>query len=167
MNNEVQSAQPTARERCLQDLTVSLGVLQRTYRAAADKAIAHLGISQPAAWALMIIGRQGSGARHGVVAELLGVEGPTLVRTLDQLVAAGLIERREDAIDRRAKTLHITPAGAEIQVHIEAVMHELRARLFAGISDGDIETCVRVLSALGQALGRAPLQSVLSARGDA
>lgn len=162
MKKKMQPLQPSAREKWLQDLTVSLGVLQRTYRAAADKAIAHLGISQPAAWALVTIGRQGSGARHGVVAELLGVEGPTLVRTLDQLVAAGLVERREDATDRRAKTLHITSAGAEMQVKIDAALHALRATLSAGIADSDIENSVRVLSALGQALGRPPLQSIQS-----
>ena len=37
--------------------------------------------------------------------------GAGLVRSLDQLVEAGFVERREDPADRRAKTLYLTPAG--------------------------------------------------------
>ena len=160
MKKELHPTLPTPREQRLQDLTISLGVLARVFRIVAEKAIGHLGISQAAAWALVTIGRQGSGARQGVVADLLGVEGPTLVRTLDQLVAAGLVERREDPLDRRAKTLHITPAGTAILVQIESTLRALRTGLFANIPDSDVETCVRVLSALGQTLGRAPLRSI-------
>jgi MarR family transcriptional regulator for hemolysin len=166
MNTEQHLGSPSAREQQLQDLTVALGVLQRTFRTAAEKEIGHLGISHAAAWALVTIGRQGSGARQGVVADLIGVEGPTLVRTLDHLVAAGLVERHEDASDRRAKTLHITPEGSAIQVQIEAMLQALRNKLFAGIPDNEIAGCLRVLSMLGQALGRAPIQSVQPARPD-
>lgn len=166
MNTEQCPRLPSAREQRLQDLTVALGVLQRTFRIAAEKEIGHLGISQAAAWALVTIGRQGSGARQGVVADLIGVEGPTLVRTLDHLVAAGLVERREDASDRRAKTLHITPAGTAIQIQIESTLRAFRDNLFSGVSDSEIEGCLSVLSRLGQALGRAPIQSIRSDKPD-
>lgn len=139
------------------DPTLSLGVLHRAYRAVSDKTVAHLGLSQTAAWAQVMIGREGNGARHGVVADLLGVEGPSLVRTVDMLVAAGLVERREDAADRRARTLHLTAGGAAMQVKIEAALHELRAELFRSISDDDVAACLRLFSTLGGALGRPPL----------
>ena len=136
-------------------VTTSLGVLQRAFRTSADRAVAHLGISQASAWALVMIGRQGEGARQGVVADLLGVEGPSLIRTLDQLASAGLVERRDDPNDRRAKTLHLTPAGVRLQEQVEAALHALRAELFKGVAPMDVDACLRVFSALAQHLGKA------------
>ena len=74
------------------------------------------------------------------------------MRVLDQLVAAGLMERREDPHDRRAKTLHLTEAGRRAQV--EDVLVALRRRLFDGISEDDLQACLRVSEALKAALGR-------------
>lgn len=101
----------TATDNRLMAMTANLMVLSRAYRSAADKALADFGLSQATAWPVILTGRLGDGVRQGALAEALGVEGPSLVRVLDQLVAAGLIERREDPQDRRARTLHLTPAG--------------------------------------------------------
>lgn len=139
----------------LMTITTLLGVLQRSFRGTADRAVGPLGISQASAWALVIIGRQGDGARQGVVADLLGVEGPSLIRTLDQLVGAGLVERRDDPNDRRARTLHLTPAGLSIQEKVETTLHVLRAELFKGVTESDIDACLRVFSTLAQHLGKA------------
>lgn len=135
-------------------MTMLIGVLQRAYKAAADKSVAHLGVSQTLAWPLLMIGRHGNGMRQGAMAELLGIEGPSLVRSLDQLVIAGLLERQEDAADRRAKTLHLTPSGDDIQAQIEAALHQLRATLFEGVPDEDISACLRVFATLEERLGR-------------
>src|SRR6195952_1984774 len=97
----------------------ALPVISRAYKAAADKAVGHIGLSQAMAWPLVMIGRQGNGVRPGVLADVLAIEGASLVRQLDQLVDAGLVERREDAVDRRAKTLHLTSAGTRARARIE------------------------------------------------
>ena len=101
----------TPSDSLLMATTANLMVLSRAYRGAADKALADYGLSQATAWPVILAGRLGDGVRQGALAEALGVEGPSLVRVLDQLVAAGLMERREDPHDRRAKTLHLTEAG--------------------------------------------------------
>ncbi|SIQ49904.1 MarR family winged helix-turn-helix transcriptional regulator [Pseudacidovorax sp. RU35E] len=139
----------------LRTLTFTLNLLQRAYRAAADRAVAHLGISQAAGWALLTIGRQGDGTRQGVIADLLGIEGPTLIRTLDQLVGAGLVERREDPTDRRARTLHLTESGAAIQARIEEALNALRTELFQDIPAEDVRACLRVFGTLWTRLGKA------------
>ena len=139
----------------LRTLTFSLGLLQRAYRAAADRAVAHLGVSQAAAWVLLTIGRQGDGVRQGAVADLLGVEGPTLIRTLDQLTSAGLVERREDPADRRARTLHLTEAGSAVLARIEEAMKALRSELFQDIPAEDVRACLRVFGTLWARMGKA------------
>lgn len=134
--------------------TANLMVLSRAYRGAADKALADYGLSQATAWPVILAGRLGDGVRQGALAEALGVEGPSLVRVLDQLVAAGLMERREDALDRRAKTLHLTEAGHALRKEVEDVLVELRRRLFDGVSEADLQACLRVFDSLKAALGR-------------
>lgn len=141
------------RETAMMTVGHSLPVLQRAYRAAADKAVAPIGVSQALAWPLVMIGRQGDGVRQGVLADRLGIEAPSLVRSLDQLVDGGFIERREDAADRRAKTLHLTPAGAAACARIEVMLQALRAELYEGVPDEDIAACLRVFGVLEQRLG--------------
>lgn len=134
--------------------TSNLMVLSRAYRGAADKALADYGLSQATAWPVILTGRLGDGVRQGALAEALGVEGPSLVRVLDQLVAAGLMERREDPHDRRARTLHLTDAGQALRAQVEDVLVELRRHLFRGIDAADLEACHRVFESLKAALGR-------------
>ena len=132
----------------------TLSVMARAYKAAADKAVSHFGLSQAMAWPLVMIGRLDSGIRPGVLADVLAIEGASLVRQLDQLADAGLVERRDDASDRRAKTLHLTPAGVRTRAKIEAALDAMRAQMFDGIADADIEACLRVFAALDARLGR-------------
>lgn len=132
---------------------VGLGKLQRAYVAAADRAVAHIGLSHALAWPLISIGRLGGAVRPGVVAESLGIESASVVRSIDQLVESGLAERQADPVDGRAKTLHLTAAGEAAWQQIEAALDALRASLFAGVDDADIAAALRVFGALGSNLG--------------
>ncbi|SFE95142.1 MarR family winged helix-turn-helix transcriptional regulator [Paracidovorax wautersii] len=154
------------RQAALMAVGSAIPVLQRAYRAAGDKAVAHTGVSQALAWPLVMIGRQGEGVRQGVLAEWLGIEAPSLVRSLDQLVDAGFIKRREDAMDRRAKTLHLTAAGASACAEIETALQALRTEVYEGVPDEDIAACLRVFRVLEQRLG-CPVMSVPRARASA
>ena len=143
----------TTRQQTRMVFGASLAVVSRGYKAAADKAVVHMGLSQAMAWPLVMIGRLGNGIRPGVLADVLAIEGASLVRQLDQLVEAGLVERREDTIDRRAKTLHLTPAGTRARAKIESSLDALRLELFDGVADADLEGCLRVFAALDAKLG--------------
>ena len=142
------------RAASLMALTSLLAILQRGYRAAADRAVAHVGLSQAMAWPLVMVSRKGDGIRAGTLADLLAIEAASLVRPLEQLADAGLIERREEASDRRAKGLYLTPAGQEACTKIEKALHELRAELFDGVADEDLAACLRVLSGLEARVGK-------------
>ena len=133
--------------------TANLMVLSRAYRGAADKALADYGLSQATAWPVILAGRLGDGVRQGALAEALGGKALPGARA-GPLVAAGLMERREDPHDRRAKTLHLTEAGQALRAQVEDVLVALRRRLFDGISEDDLQACLRVSEALKAALGR-------------
>lgn len=143
----------TARETALMSIGMTLPVLERAYRARANLAMAHVGLSQALAWPLVMIGRSGDGLRQGELATLLGIEGPSLTRSLDQLITGGFIERHEDPGDRRAKTLHLTALGADACEQIEDTLRDLRNALYEGIADADIEAALRVFATLSERVG--------------
>ena len=84
----------------------------RVWRRLVDTALADSGFSQAMALPLLVLSR-GDHVRQGVIAEELGLEGPSLVRIIDLLVADKLVTRKEDATDRRAKILSLTEKGRQ------------------------------------------------------
>jgi MarR family transcriptional regulator for hemolysin len=134
----------------------SLQVMARSYKAAADKAVVHIGLSQAMAWPLVMIGRLGNGIRPGVLADVLAIEGASLVRQLDQLVDAGLVERREDTVQRLGTSVDgvLAPAGTRAGARIEVSLSAMREEMFEGIADADLDACLRVFMALDARLGR-------------
>lgn len=125
--------------------------ISRLWRRLADQALADCGMSQAMALPLLILTRDGH-ARQCEIAEELGLEGPSLVRIVDLLVAERLVTRKEDASDRRAKILALTEKGRARGQEIERVVDGLRKQFLAGIGKEDLAVTVRTLDAVEQAL---------------
>ena len=138
-----------------QALVLLVGQLTRLYRRSINRALAIHGLSDAQAMPVLLISRLGDGLRQGVLADRLGVEGPSLVRQLDQLEASGLVERRADSHDRRAKTLHLTENGRAFADKIEAVLGEQRQRLLASLSDEELAATLVPLRRFEQAISAA------------
>jgi MarR family transcriptional regulator for hemolysin len=142
--------------------TASLLRLARVYRREVDRALAAHGLSEARALPVVHIARLGEGVRQGVLAEDMGIEGPSLVGLLDQLCAGGLVERRPDPQDGRAKTLHLSDTGRSLAGVIERAIDDLRAGLLAGADDADLAATVRVLKIFEQALDAAQARAKAS-----
>ena len=82
----------------------------------------------------------------------MSLDGSSVVRLLDNLEVAGLIQRKEGEHDRRAKIIALTPRGKAIADQVETVARRVRSEALAGLSDKDIETTVRVLNHVCRAL---------------
>src|ERR1700753_616075 len=119
--------------------------LGRLWRREADLALAAHGLSQATAHPLRVLSGRGKFLRQGALADELGIEGPSLVRLIDLLQAEGLVERREDPTDRRAKTLYVTALGEAKVSEINRVLTRVRADLMRGISGDDLITTFTVL----------------------
>lgn len=117
----------------------------RAWRLKLDQRLRPLGLSQAKWRALVLVDRAGDGVTQRELAELLGVEGPTLVRLLDRLEADGWMERRMCERDRRSRRIHLTPQARGMLARIEAVAAELRQELLAGMADGDLAVLDRML----------------------
>lgn len=122
----------------------------RLWRRAADQALADHGLSQATAHPLRVLSRRGKCVRQGVLADEIGIEGPSLVRLIDLLQAEGLVERREDPTDRRAKTLHLTAKGEAKAEEVNRVLRRVRANLLKDIPPEDLAVTYDVLHRIEQ-----------------
>lgn len=126
----------------------------RLWRQAADRALSGMGVSASSGWALVQVGRLGDDVRQTDLARELDVTAASLVRALDQMVAADLVDRHPDMADGRVSRVRLTAKGREQVTAIERVFTELRAEILAGISDADLATAVAVAGHLQTAFAR-------------
>ena len=126
----------------------------RAWRQLADTALAPLRLSYSTTQPLLFVHRLGGAPRQTALAAAVGIEGPSLVRLLDQLSAAGLLTRGDDPTDRRAKIIQLTPSGAALVAQAEAALTAERARVMADVDDKDLETAIRVLDAVAAGIER-------------
>ena len=136
------------------EIGLMIARLARIWRREADQALADHGLSQATALPLMVLSRRGKRVRQGVLADQIGIEGPSLVRLIDLLQAEGLVERREDPTDRRAKTLHLTPTGEAKAEEINRVLRRVRADLLKDIEASDLAVTFDALQRIEQRANR-------------
>ena len=88
------------------------------------------------------------GVSQARLAELAEVDPMTMVRILDRMEAEGLLERRPDPADRRARCLYLTAKARPILSEIWRLSDEIRAELFAGVSKAERDQFMAVLERL-------------------
>ncbi|QPF89147.1 MarR family winged helix-turn-helix transcriptional regulator [Bradyrhizobium commune] len=128
--------------------------LARIWRRESDQALSDHGLSYATAIPLLVLSRQGENVRQGVLADELGIEGPSLVRLIDLLQAEGLVERREDPTDRRAKTLHLTKAGEAKVEQTNRILRRVRASLLKDIGPEELAITFETLQRIEQRASR-------------
>ncbi len=82
------------------------------------------------------------------LAKAIGIEQPSLVRTLDQLEQKGLISRHTCANDRRAKRIKLTDKAQPIIEQMEQVISRTRGEILGGVSQQEIEILISLIGRL-------------------
>jgi len=121
-----------------------VGRLLRTY---ADQKARHFGQTR-AQWAVLLRLERREGLKQSDLAEDLDIQPITLTRLVDRLCDNGLIERRPDPNDRRAKRLYLTPAARPLLDRISVQVEELAETVLAGI---DADAMTKLMTQLGLA----------------
>jgi MarR family transcriptional regulator, transcriptional regulator for hemolysin len=124
--------------------------LLRTY---ADHKAAQFGITR-AQWAVLVRLERSEGLNQTELADILDLQPITLTRLLDKLSDSGLIERRPDPSDRRAKRLFLTPAARPLLEQLAALGEETMASTVAGIEREGVEQMVSQLALVKENLRR-------------
>lgn len=126
----------------------------RAYRTAGDRVATQYGFSQATAWPAALIYQMGDGIRPGEIANALGLDPSSVVRVIDQLIAAGIMTRKEDASDRRAKLLSLTESGRERIKVLLVAMRPFRSDLFKNLDPAELKIALKVIRELGEAVRR-------------
>jgi MarR family transcriptional regulator for hemolysin len=131
--------------------------LLRTY---ADQRARQFGMTR-AQWAVLVRLEQNEGLKQAELAEMLDLQPITLTRLVDRLAASGLIERRPDPDDRRAKRLYLTPQAHPLMTRLA----ELGADMMGTVLEGfDVATIDRMIADLSRA--KENLRNVTSRKAD-
>jgi DNA-binding MarR family transcriptional regulator len=121
--------------------------LARTMKLYADQRAAQFGMTR-AQWAVLAKLERSEGLKQSELAELLDVQPITLTRLIDRLCDNGLIERRADAEDRRAKRLYLTAAAKPILEKLDELRTDITDIVLSGYSDEEIKKLVTQLDTI-------------------
>lgn len=121
-------------------LGTDLSRLIRTWRAVIDHRLKPLGLTQTLWVTLHNISQLPPEQSQIQLAKAIGIEQPSLVRTLDQLEQKGLIIRTPCPDDRRAKRISLTDTAQPIIENLEAVIEQTRLDILKGLSSTELET---------------------------
>ena len=116
--------------------------------------LAGVRLDRAGAALLFKLSAQGDALRVTDLAEILGVDTPTVTRKVQQLEREGMVVRQTDPDDGRASRIRLTPAGRRT---IERVRRARRAWLEALLQeweDEDLSTLAGLLSRFAEDLDR-------------
>lgn len=123
-----------------------LGRLSRRWGKLLGQRLEDLPLTRARWTTMMFLHHSGGGLFQRELANLMGVNQPTLVRMLDTLETQQLVQRRFDPQDRRVHHLHLTEGGDALVAQINRRAKRLRQTLLDGVSDNELATATRVLS---------------------
>jgi MarR family transcriptional regulator for hemolysin len=103
--------------------------LLRTY---SDQRARELNMTR-AQWAVLVRLQRFQGVKQSELAEMLDLQPITLARLVDKLCDLGLVERRDDAKDRRANRLFLLEKATPTLERLGALGEELMGRALAGL----------------------------------
>jgi MarR family transcriptional regulator for hemolysin len=124
--------------------------LLRTY---ANYRAAQFGITR-AQWAVLVRVDREEGLNQSELADTLDLQPITLTRLLDKLCDSGLIERRPDPEDRRAKRLFLKPAARPLLEQLRVLGEETMAEALSGLDRSSIDQMIGELSTVKENLRR-------------
>jgi DNA-binding MarR family transcriptional regulator len=116
------------------DMGWGLGVVFRAYVAAAHAAVADLP-GGPRGYQVLAAAAEGVVSSQLALAHYLGIDRTVMTYLIDDLEAAGLVERRPDPADRRARRLVATEPGTELLVALDRRLRAAEADLLGPLDD--------------------------------
>lgn len=131
---------------------IRFSLLARRWRQVLDAHLATAGLSDATWIPLVHLHETGGGITQKELAALVGIDGSSLVRLLDILCRQGLVERRADESDGRARLVHLTAAGMQRVAEIRRELTKGEEDMLAGLSDVDIAVMLQHFERIDQRL---------------
>lgn len=131
---------------------VRFSMLARRWRRALDAHLVASGLSDATWVPLVHLHELGDGVTQKQLAARVGLDGSSLVRLLDILSRQGLLERRTDTSDARARLVFLTEAGRERVDEIRKALVEAEAEMLQDISDAELASMLKHFSLIEERL---------------
>jgi MarR family transcriptional regulator for hemolysin len=136
------------------EFAFTINDVARMLRTYADYRGSQFGVTR-AQWAVLVRLDRFEGLKQSELAEMLDLQPITLTRLLDRLCDSGLIERRSDPNDRRAKRLFLTAAARPMLEQLGALGEDMMTTALAGVSRETVEQIVAQLAVVKENLRQA------------
>jgi MarR family transcriptional regulator for hemolysin len=136
------------------ELAFAINDVARLLRTYADHAAGRFGMTR-AKWAVLARLDRFEGLKQAELAEMLDLQPISLTRLLDGLAENGLIERRPDPDDRRAKRLFLTPAARPLLERLTALGEDLMETALTGLEPSEIDALLGRLTTVKDNLRKA------------
>jgi len=120
----------------------------RIWRLALDKRLKHLGIGQSGWMTIAMVAKAGEPMSQRALADLVGVEGPSMVSMLDRLERDGFVTRAPSAVDRRVKLVHLTEDGRKVFAEVRKEAQAFRTGLLEAADPAVLEAATLLLETL-------------------
>ena len=122
-----------------------LSDLARLLKTYVDQQARQFGMTR-AQWQVLSRLERSEGLKQAELAEMLDLQPITLTRLVDRLCANGMVERRADPNDRRAKRLHLTPLARPLMDRLAELGQDMMGTVLEGLDADAIERMIRELS---------------------
>ncbi|HTR12475.1 MAG TPA: MarR family transcriptional regulator [Roseiarcus sp.] len=119
------------------ELAFALADSARLLRTYSDQRARELNTTR-AQWSVLVRLQRCQGVKQAELAESLDLAPITLGRLVDKLTSAGLVERRDDASDRRANRLYLTEKAAPTLRELGLLAEDVMKRALAGLDESAI-----------------------------
>jgi MarR family transcriptional regulator for hemolysin len=136
------------------EIAFSINDVARLLRTFADQRAAGCGLTR-AKWAVLARLDRFEGLKQNELADMLDLQPISLTRLLDGLSENGLIERRLDPNDRRAKRLFLTPAARPLLDRLSELGEELMTTALAGLDQSETSALLTSLTTIKENLRQA------------
>jgi MarR family transcriptional regulator for hemolysin len=129
------------------EVAFNINDVARLLKTYADQRARDFGMTR-AQWAVLARVEKSEGLKQTELADTLDLQPITVTRLIDRLCDNGLIERRSDPDDRRAKRLYLTPAARPVLDDLARLGTDLMARVLAGLEAAAVEQLLSQLLTL-------------------
>ncbi|MBP2705525.1 winged helix DNA-binding protein [Microbispora sp. RL4-1S] len=124
---------PATERAAAGNLGWSLGMVLRAWQEEVDEALRGMPGGSRGYHVLSVVA-QGEPRRQKDLAGQVALDRTVLVYLIDDLVEAGLVERRPDPTDRRARLIAVTERGVRVLAEAKNRVAMAEERMLAGIS---------------------------------
>jgi MarR family transcriptional regulator for hemolysin len=138
----------------MSDITLTKAVFEfaNAWRTVLDARLKPFGLTQ-AKWRLLLaIDRHKQLLNQKELAQVVGIEGPSIAGLIDRMSKEDWIRRQRSTTDKRVNVIKLTAKGRKMITQIRSMAEQLRAETLETISAKELAQCIKTLQKAKQTL---------------